>query len=69
MKNLKPNKAVATRYGVTTRTIDRWNNNDKLGFPKPIVINGRNITAKTNWTNSTTDAPDAPSASRRPRDQ
>ena len=44
MKNVKhvPNKDTAARYGVTTRTIDRWGNDDELGFPKPIVINGRN---------------------------
>jgi MerR HTH family regulatory protein len=37
-----PKRAVAARYGVTTRTVDRWHRDEKLGFPKPIVINGRN---------------------------
>ncbi len=44
MENVKhiPKSAVAARYSVTTRTVDRWHNDEKLGFPKPIVINGRN---------------------------
>jgi hypothetical protein len=43
MKNVKhvPNKDVAARYGVTLRTVDNWLADDKLGFPRPIVINGR----------------------------
>lgn len=39
---LRPKRGVADRYGVTTRTIDRWNHHEWLGFPIPIVINGRN---------------------------
>jgi hypothetical protein len=38
---LIPNPAVARRYGVTLRTIHRWDNDPALGFPKPININGR----------------------------
>jgi hypothetical protein len=43
MKSVKniPSKDVAARYNKTTRTIDNWLANDELGFPKPIVINGR----------------------------
>ncbi len=32
---------VAERYGKTIRTIERWLADEKLGFPKPIVINKR----------------------------
>lgn len=32
---------VAERYGKTIRTIERWIADEKLGFPKPIVINKR----------------------------
>ena len=35
-------KELAERYGVVSRTIDRWLADPDLGFPKPcIVINGR----------------------------
>ena len=46
MKSVKylPNKDVAARYGVTTRTVDNWRANDELDFPKPLVINGRKLT-------------------------
>jgi predicted DNA-binding transcriptional regulator AlpA len=45
MKSVKylPNKDVASRYGVTTRTIDNWLADDELGFPKPILINSRKL--------------------------
>ena len=36
-----PAKAVARRYGVVVRTVDRWLDNPKLGFPKPEVVNNR----------------------------
>jgi DNA-binding transcriptional MerR regulator len=39
---LKPKSAVAGEFGVSTRTIDRWHRDEKLGFPAPIVINRRN---------------------------
>lgn len=32
---------VAERYGKTIRTIERWIADEKLGFPKPIVIKKR----------------------------
>jgi hypothetical protein len=43
MKNSRriPNKDVAARYGVGVRTIDNWLADEKLGFPTPLVINGR----------------------------
>ena len=32
-------RAMADRYGVTTKTIDRWAADPKLGFPAPLRIN------------------------------
>lgn len=32
---------VAERYGKTIRTIDNWMRDDRLNFPVPIVIRGR----------------------------
>jgi hypothetical protein len=39
-KHLTKN-AVAARYSVTTRTVDRWLLDEKLGFPTPMRINAR----------------------------
>jgi hypothetical protein len=36
-----PRRLTALRYGVCTRTIDRWQNDPELGFPQPTVINKR----------------------------
>jgi hypothetical protein len=36
-----PAAAVAARYGVVTRTIDRWLEDPKLGFPRPTTVNRR----------------------------
>jgi hypothetical protein len=36
-----PTAAVAARFNVTVRTVDRWLGNEHLGFPKPFLINGR----------------------------
>jgi predicted DNA-binding transcriptional regulator AlpA len=36
-----PISAVAARYGVTNRSIDRWMRSDTLNFPVPIYINSR----------------------------
>jgi hypothetical protein len=36
-----PTAAVARRYHVTIRTIDRWTEDPDLGFPKPAVMNRR----------------------------
>lgn len=33
--------AICERYGITRRTLGRWMVDDKLGFPKPLDINGR----------------------------
>ena len=32
---------VAERYSVTTRSIERWEEDPKLCFPRPLVINKR----------------------------
>ncbi|MGO8839717.1 MAG: DNA-binding protein [Methyloceanibacter sp.] len=34
-----PAKIVRIRYGVCGRTLARWEENPKLGFPQPIRIN------------------------------
>jgi len=39
--DLLPDKAVAERYSVCSRTIARWDRQPDLGFPKPIRINDR----------------------------
>ena len=36
-----PTGNVAARYGVTTRSIDRWWKDPELAFPQPIYINDR----------------------------
>ena len=37
-RNLRK-RPTADRYGVSTKSIDRWTANPKLGFPQPIYIN------------------------------
>jgi len=39
--------AVAARYGVTLRSVDRWWKNPALGFPQPIIVNARKYWALT----------------------
>ena len=36
-----PARNVCTRYSISRRTLDRWLANSGLGFPAPLVINGR----------------------------
>jgi predicted DNA-binding transcriptional regulator AlpA len=36
-----PARLVWTRFGVTSRTLDRWIGDDDLGFPRPMLINKR----------------------------
>jgi predicted DNA-binding transcriptional regulator AlpA len=38
---LLPLKAVEARYGVVSRTIDRWMEREDIGFPKPLKLNPR----------------------------
>jgi DNA-binding transcriptional MerR regulator len=41
-RRLLPTKQVADRYGVTSRTVERWRRNPALNFPAALNINGRN---------------------------
>ena len=36
-----PTGAVCKRYKICDRTIDRWAADERVGFPKPLVINNR----------------------------
>lgn len=36
-----PSGLVAKRYGRDRRTIERWERDDKLAFPRPLIINRR----------------------------
>ena len=41
-KSYFPKRAVAERYGVSTRAVDRWRTNPTVGFPPPAMeINDR----------------------------
>ena len=39
--DLLPDPLVAERYKVTPRTLHRWDRQSDLGFPQPLLINGR----------------------------
>jgi hypothetical protein len=46
-KRLIPDPVVARlRYGVSQRTLPRWDAKPGLGFPRPIWINGRKYRAE-----------------------
>ena len=54
-----PAAAVAKRYGVVVRTVDRWLTNPDLGFPKPEVLNHRRyfwLSKLRNWDRTRLDA-------------
>jgi predicted DNA-binding transcriptional regulator AlpA len=36
-----PTRKVLERFGICTRTLDRWLAKPDLKFPRPIVVNGR----------------------------
>jgi hypothetical protein len=38
---LLPEAAVCRRYGVSDMTLTRWDRDERLSFPKPILIRGR----------------------------
>lgn len=38
---LLPAREVWRRYGVVSKTIDRWERDPRLSFPKAIVVNKR----------------------------
>jgi hypothetical protein len=41
MGQMLPTKSVRERYQVNQRTIDRWLDDEKLNFPRPILVNNR----------------------------
>jgi hypothetical protein len=43
----KPN--LARELGVSSRTVSRWLADPAVGFPRPIVIRGRNYFARTSF--------------------
>jgi hypothetical protein len=50
-----PATAVAARYGVVPRSIDRWLNRPDLDFPRPDNVNGRRywwLSQLRNWDRS-----------------
>jgi hypothetical protein len=36
-----PTRQVCIRYGVSDRTVARWERDKTLGFPRPVIIRGR----------------------------
>ena len=45
-------RLLCARYNISDKTVDRWLENPALGFPKPMVINGRRLwdeNSLTNW--------------------
>jgi hypothetical protein len=50
--DLLPDPLVAQRYHVNPRTLYRWDEQQALGFPKAVVINGRKyrrVNQLENW--------------------
>jgi len=39
---IQPRRQTAQQFGRSVRTIERWEQDPELGFPKAIQINGRN---------------------------
>ena len=35
------NSVAARRAGVTTRTLRRWDEDEAVGYPKPVIVRGR----------------------------
>jgi len=40
-KRLLPAKKVLARYSIVDRTLNRWLLDEKMNFPKPIIVNNR----------------------------
>jgi len=36
-----PTRHVCRRYGITDRTVSRWERDPELRFPQPQIVNGR----------------------------
>jgi DNA-binding transcriptional MerR regulator len=45
-----PTRAVCARYGVSDRTIARWERDAGLKFPQALIINGRKYYAEDELT-------------------
>jgi hypothetical protein len=41
-----PTRVVANRYHVSSRSIERWTADPRLGFPQPLIINRRKYWAE-----------------------
>jgi DNA-binding XRE family transcriptional regulator len=37
----QPRRETADQIGVCRRTIERWEKDPRLNFPKPLIVNGR----------------------------
>jgi predicted DNA-binding transcriptional regulator AlpA len=48
--NHLPTKKVAARYGVSTRTVERWGSNKEVGFPAPMKVNRRKYWSEKSLT-------------------
>jgi hypothetical protein len=60
-KSYVPKRGVAERYGVTTRSVDRWRNDPNVGFPAPAM----QINDRCYWAAEDLDAFDAECVRRR----
>ena len=60
-RNFVPKRGVAERYGVSTRSVDRWRNNPSVGFPSPAM----EINDRCYWAEEDLDAFDAECVRRR----
>jgi hypothetical protein len=56
-----PKRGVAERYGVSTRSVDRWRNDPSVGFPAPAM----QINERCYWAAEDLDAFDAECVRRR----
>jgi predicted DNA-binding transcriptional regulator AlpA len=48
--HLLPTRQVCKRYGVSDRTVARWERDPDLHFPRPVTINGRKYYAESALT-------------------
>ena len=65
-----PATAVAARYGVAVRTIDRWLANPHLSFPEPVTINSRRywwLSRLRSWDRARHSSPSIAARSNRER--
>jgi len=56
-----PTRQVCERYGVTDRTISRWERDPDLNFPQPAVINNRKYYEEdqlTDWDRANASRPE-----------